>query len=269
MLQSGSGRQADRMSIDFHSPDVEFELSVGGKTLLDGALDTELTIDGQSVIPRGDWRAVCWHADGDGDYLELQLCLTESVRIDRQLLLSRRGRFAFLADVVIAPQAERIEYRFSLPAAEGTQMKFDSSTREARLRAPACAARVFPLALPQDRVLSTAGSYLEQHGRLELRQVVAGRGLFAPLILDWHPRRRSAAAEWRSLTVTELGKAVGADRAAGHRLRLGKQQLLIYRSLADTDEARAVLGQHTRYETLVGLFDTKGDVTPIMMVEKA
>jgi hypothetical protein len=257
------------MSIDFHSPDVDFQLSVGEKTLLAGALDTELTIDGQPLLPRGNWQAVCWHADADGDYLELQLCLNESVRIDRQMLLSRRGRFAFMADAVIAPQAERIEYCLGLPMAKGSQMRFDASTREARLRAPDCAARIFPLALPQDRVRSTAGSCLEQRGRLELRQVVAGRGLFAPLIFDWHPRRRIAAAEWRALTVTELGKAVGADRAAGYRLRLGKQQLLIYRSLADTDEARAILGQHTRYETLVGLFDSKGDVTPIIMVEKA
>ena len=61
-------------------------------------------------------------------------------------------------------------------------MKFDTTTREARLRAPGCTARVFPLALPQDRVLSTAGSCPQNSvaGSLELRQIVAGRGLFAP-----------------------------------------------------------------------------------------
>ena len=39
---------------------------------------------------------------------------------------------------------------------------------------------------------------------LELTQVGAGQGLYLPLLLDWHPRRRAAAAEWRSLTVTEV-----------------------------------------------------------------
>jgi len=268
LLQSGAGRRADRMTVAYHSPDVTFDLSAAGKTLLAGAFATEIVIDGRSVRPRGDWHSVCWHADDDGDYLELQLCLSDSVRIDRQLLLSRRGRFALLADAVMTSQAQRIEYRLSLPTAEGVDIKFNKSTREARLRAADGVARVFPLALPQDRVLSTAGSCLETNGRLELTQIVAGRGLFAPLVFDWHPGRRSAAADWRSLTVTELGKAVGADRAAGHRLRLGKHQLLIYRSLDDTDEARAVLGQHIRYETIVGTFDAAGNVKPIMLVEK-
>ncbi len=267
-MQSGSGRRADRMTVIYHSSTVACELSAGGKMLLAGDLNTELVIDGQSVVPQGEWKSVCWHTDDDGDYLELQLCLSDAVRIDRQFLLSRRGRFAVMADAVIAPQAGRIEYHLSLPAAEGVQTKINTSSRETQLRATGCAARVFPLALPQDRVHSTAGSCLEQHGQLVLTQVGAGRGLFAPLVFDWHPRRRRAAAEWRSLTVTELGKAVGGDCAAGHRLRLGKQQLLIYRSLADTDEARAVLGQHTRYETIVGTFDARGKVTPIMLVEK-
>lgn len=268
LLQCGAGRQVDRMTVAYHTPNVEVDLSAGGKTILSGAFESELLIDGVPQLPCGDWMSVCWHGDDDGEYLELQLCLSDSVRIDRQLLLSRRGRFAFVADAVVASQAARIEYRLSLPAADGVQMKFDSSTREARLRAAGCAVRVFPLALPQDRVLSTAGNCCERNGRLELTQVGRGQGLFVPVVFDWDPHRRSATADWRSLTVTEFGKAVGADRAAGHRLRLGKLQLLIYRSLADTDEARAVLGHHTRYETIVGMFDPAGNVAPIVMVEK-
>jgi hypothetical protein len=268
LLQSRSGRMADRMAIAFRDADVEVELSSHGKTLVAGVVETVLSIDGQSVNPRGDWQAVCRHADDDGDYLELQLCLGDSIRIDRQFLLSRRGRFAVLADAVVATQPGPIEHRLSLPPAAGVEMKSDLTTREARLRTAGCTVRAFPLALPQDRVVSTAGSLCEQSGRLTLTQVGAGRGLFVPLIFDWHPQRRSATAEWRSLTVTEPGKVIGADRAAGYRLRLGKHQVLIYRSLADTGEARAVLGHHTRYETVVGTFDSAGNVAPIVLVER-
>src|SRR5262249_3429712 len=103
--------------------------------------------------------------------------------------------------------------------------------------------------------------------RLTLIHVSAGCGLFAPLILDWHPHRLRATAEWRTLTVSEPGKVIAADCAAGHRLRMGKHQVLVYRSLARTDEARAVLGYHTRYETVVGTFSSSGNVEPIVLVE--
>ena len=122
--------------------------------------------------------------------------------------------------------------------------------------------------LPQGGDFTAGCDFLEQSGQLTLTQTGTGRALFAPLIFDWHPGRRNAVAEWRSLTVTECGNAVGADRAAAHRLRLGKHQLLIYRSLALTDEPRAVLGHHTRFETVIGTFDARGNVRPIMLVER-
>lgn len=267
LLQAGPGRLADRMIVTYHSPSVELELSARGEILLSGAVESELSIDGVPLVPRGDWQSVSWYSDGDCDYLELQLCLSGSMRIDRQLLLARDGHFAVVADAVIAPPAERIEHRMCLPAADGVEMKFDSSTRECRLRTGGLTARVFPLGLPQARAVGTSGSFLEREGRMELTQVAAGKALHVPIVFDWHPRRRTLAADWRSLTVSENGKAVAGDHAAGYRLRIGKHQLLIYRSLAATDEARAVLGHHTRYETVVGKFDSSGDVDPLVMVE--
>lgn len=267
LMQTATGRRADRLTVAYNSSEVDLELSARGETLLSGAVESELVIDGESLVARGDWQAAAWYSDADCDYLELQLFLPQSVRIDRQLLLARHDHFALLADAVIAPQAKRIQYCVRLPVAEGQELNFDSPTRECRLSAERQATRVFPLGLPQSRTLGSSGSFLHYEDRLELRHAAAGAALYAPVLLDWHPRRQRVAADWRSLTVSENCQAVGSDRAAGCRLRMGKFQLLIYRSLAPTDEARAVLGHHTRYETVVGMFDSSGDVDPLVMVE--
>ena len=262
LLKSGGGSGADRISITYHGPSVELDLSGRGRSLLAGMIQSELVVDEMAVVTSGEWKSACWSSDADCDYFEMQLFCSGKLRIDRQVLLSRSGHFAVLADAVVAPAARRIEYRLSLPVADGAAIKFDSQTRECRVGS----ARVFPVGLPQDRVLSTPGNCFEQSGRLDLTQVAAGRGLYLPVVFDWHPRRRRAPADWRSLTVTELGRVVSPDGAAGHRLRLGKDQWLIYRSLVNSREPRSVLGQHTRYETVIGSFDA-GTMAPIIMVE--
>jgi hypothetical protein len=262
LLKGGVGTSADRIDIAFDRLAVECNLSARGRALLAGDLQSELVVDGAQVITSGDWKSVCWSSDEDGDYLELQLFCSDQVRIDRQFLLSRRGHFALFADAVISATPAKIEYRLSLPVADGVSVKSDAQTRECGVGT----ARVFPVGLPQDRVLSTPGNCFENSGRLDLTQIALGRGLYLPVVLDWHPKRRRAAADWRSLTVTERGRVVSPDGAAGHRLRVGKQQLLIYRGLAATREARSVLGQHTRYETVIGSIDA-GSMAPIIMVD--
>jgi len=263
ILQSGPGRRADRMTIAYHGPSVEFDLVANGLTLLAGDFETEVVVDGVSIVARGDWTSSCWYGDDDCDFLELHLQCTDSLRIERQFLLSRRNHFALLAEAVISTSATRIEARLKLPLFADVPATPDRTTRELQLGT----ARLFPLDLPQERVVSSPGEFRECDGRLELAQVSRGAAMYLPLVFDWNPRRRRAPADWRTLTVTEPRRIVSPDRAAGHRLRLGKEQWLFYRSLAPTIEARAVLGHHTRYETLVGTFDSNGDVDPIVMVE--
>ncbi|MFO0918734.1 MAG: hypothetical protein U0872_10525 [Planctomycetaceae bacterium] len=100
-----------------------------------------------------------------------------------------------------------------------------------------------------------------------MQQTGRGDGLYAPLIFDWHPARTRPPALWRTLTVTEAGKVVGRDIAAGHRLQIGKPQLLVYRSLSTSQTARAVLGHHTFRESVIARFDADGDVETIMHVD--
>ena len=121
----------------------------------------------------------------------------------------------------------------------------DTPTREVQLTMKGFRARAFPLAIPQDRVLSTPHDFSGEDGRLTLKQVADGEGLFAPIIFDWDPARSRGTAQWRTLTVTEDGRVIGGDIAAGHRLKINDLQLLVFRSLKTTGHSRAVLGHHT------------------------
>ena len=91
--------------------------------------------------------------------------------------------------------------------------------------------------------------------------------MYAPLIIDWNASRRNAAADWRTLTVTEEGGILRPEQASGQRMRVGTDQWLIYRSLINTPEPRSVLGHQTRYESVVGRFNAKGDVKAILEIE--
>ena len=266
VLRSSWDLDADSLVVAHHLEKPMLELTVLGTTLLHGTWDIDVTVEGKTLDFAAHWTCTCWHSDEDADYLELQLTLEDDVQIERQLLLSRTDRFIMLADVVTGARDGRIDYKSRLPLVDGVSVKADVPTRQCRLRSKRLAARVFPLALPADRVLSIAGGLISDGGALELRQVSVG-GLYAPLMIDWHPDRCRTNADWRSLTVSEQGRIVKTDAAAGHRLRIGRHQLLVYRSLKKPSVPRSVLGQHSSYETLIGHFDSAGDLTPILMVE--
>jgi hypothetical protein len=257
---------ADVLVLAHHAPQVELRLSIFGTPLFSGPWSLDVTVDGRPVELAESWNCVCWASDGDGDYLELQQRLDNGLRIERQVLLAREDRLLVLADAVSGAGEGLIEYTARLRLARGATATADRATRECRLRTGRLTARAFPLALADDRVLSTPGALLASPAGLELRQTSRG-GLYAPLVLDWHPRRKRGYADWRTLTVGEEGRRVSPAEAWGHRLRIADFQVLVYRSLTEARPFRTVLGQHTTNETLVGRFDSDGEVEPYVLVE--
>jgi hypothetical protein len=254
------------MVVAHHRDKPLLDLTALGRPLLSGEWDIGVEIDGRPIAYRSDWECVCWFSDDDADFLELHAAPEPGVTVERQLMLSRTEHFAVLADAVSAPDGCRVDYRSRVPLVEGVESKADRLTREWMLKAGGVRARVFPLALPDDRIEGAPGSLAIADGCLELRQRGEG-GLFAPLAIDWSPERRQSAADWRSLTVTEDGKVLPRSQAGAHRIRIGDHHLFIYRCLKSSGELRAVLGQHTLNETIIGLIDEDGDVDPILMVE--
>ncbi len=244
-------------------------LTALGKQLLEGRWEFSLTVDGTEVSGDGEWSAVCWNSDEDADYLELQMDLEGGYTLDRQILLPRNQHFVFLSDIVNGSEAARLEYRSLLPVASGFTDSVDEETHELSLKTKGLAARVFPLGLPQDRDFFCPGSLsLNERGQIELHQAAAeATALYVPLVIDWEPDLKRKPADWQSLTVSEAGKISPRDVASGHRLRIGKHQLLVYRSLKKGEVARAVLGHHTSYESVIGRFDSDGELTPLLFVE--
>jgi hypothetical protein len=116
-----------------------------------------------------------------------------------------------------------------------------------------------------DRVENAPGAAEIDGKHLTLRCSGLG-GVYAPLVFDWNPRRRADPVDWRALTVTEDRRRIGPAEAAGHRLRIGGRQLLIYRGLDGSKAMRAVLGHHHGSESVIARF-TDGDVEPLVLVQ--
>ena len=269
-LRNHAGRNADVFAITHQRPLPEIDLSILGHGLLRGTWGLKVSIDQTPIDMPAEWTCVCWHSDADGDYLELQYTINENRRIERQMFLSRSDHFLVIADCISGAGEAVIDYTARWPLVANANVARRESSRECIVSLGEVTMRTFPLALPDDVYQSPSGSWgLAKDAErpcLELRQTSVG-GLYAPVVFDWTPARSGSYADWKTLTVTENGPKVKAGRASGHRLRLGNHQLLIYRSLAPTEELRTVLGHHTGHETIIARFDKSGDMKPLLIVE--
>jgi len=266
-LRNGWEAECDSIVVNYNGEFPQIDFSVLGRTLFRGNWGLAIHVDGKPVEVKPQWTAICWNSDHDSDYLEIQQTFASGGRIERQVWLSRTSHFAILADSLSGFTGERIEYTSRLPLAAGAEQHPDNGDRETRIKCGPTLARVFPLYLPQDRLYSTPGGCGLFRDELVMKQVAGGSGLYAPVLLDWHPDRRRKAVQWRQLTVTEDGRILRGETAAGFRAKLGNQHLLAYRRLRNAGEPHTLLGFQTLDESVIGSFDKHGDVTPLLMVK--
>jgi len=259
---------ADSLAIAHHSALPAIEFAAFGRRVFSGTWDFRVRIDDDDMTLPSECDAVCWFSDADADYVELQWTTEPGLVICRQAMLTRGDHQLLLADSVSAPSRPeaRIEIEASLPLAKGTAGEILRPGRELRLRADDVPLRCIPIGLPMDHLLRGAGSLEPEIDRVVVRQNGIG-AVFVPILMDWHPQRRDVPADWRTLTVTEDGRKLGPEAAAGCRVRLGKRQLLVYRNLNASKAKRAVLGHHHDHETVIGRFTSDGDVDPLVFVE--
>jgi len=286
VLQTDWSSRATRLTVAYSGPTVRIELQSDREILFGGTWELEVRAGGVLGQPRGSWSEVCWVSDADCDYLELELELSGSMRVQRQILLSRKDQFVFLADAMLGVEPSDLTYRGRLPLVAGITVRPVTETRELTLLGKKPRAVVLPLALPEWRVdprggtLTGGGACESDTGatngeitstlEIVLSQAAHGRRLFAPLWIDLSGKRiRNQDRDpltWRQLTVGEQRQILPRDEAAGYRVQCGKRQWLAYRSLA-TPANRTLLGVNLSTDFFVGRFGSDGETASIVEVE--
>jgi len=318
-LRGGASSRDPRLEVLYSGRQVNVELRWRRDVLWSGIWNLEVSRDGRRAEPTSDWEETIRVSDDRVDYLELASQFDGGLCVERQILLARKDRFLFLADVVVAPDPAKpadiarfqdgprrpvgnalrgvpriateaapprpgtprrafptddcpgigqchLAYRGRLPLSPATRFDGAEESREAFLAARRRWGRVLPLALPEWRRESSSGSLEQTEHGLELFQSSQGRAMFAPLLVDLDPRRFRRPLTWRRLTVAENLVAQPADVAVGYRVQIGRQQWLIYRSLA-AKANRTLLGHNLSTEMLVARFQRSGEVDPLLEIE--
>ncbi len=286
VLQTDWSSRATRLTVAYSGPTVRIELQSDREILFGGTWELEVLSGGVLAQPRGSWSEVCWVSDADCDYLELELELSGSMRVQRQMLLSRKDQFVFLADAMLGVEPSDLTYRGRLPLATGITVRPAAETRELALHGKKPRAVVLPLALaewradPRGGTLSGSGASDTDAGasngeisttsEIVLSQSTHGRRMFASLWIDLSAKRiRNQDRDpltWRQLTVGEQRQIVARDEAVGYRVQCGKRQWLAYRSLA-TPGNRTLLGVNLSTDFFVGRFGSDGETESIVEVE--
>jgi hypothetical protein len=267
-LRASYRQRPDLFEIDYTADKVQLALAAAGTSLLAGEWQTRLILaDGRELPVNGNWDPAVWLADSDGDYLELQLHVTDELRIDRSLFLSRDAGLAFLSETLIslpgAPEVVALESTLALnPRLKASAV---AGGREWQLKTRGFQARVHSLSATRTGAEGVVFEVAD--GVLRLRQPCSEGNGFAPLLIDWHPLRARKPAVVKPVTVSEQRKIVSPATAVAARWQCGSEHLLCYRSLRAPDLARAVLGLHTWYELVLARLTKPGTYPPLIQIE--
>ena len=267
-LRAAYRQRADLFEIDYTGDKVHLALSAAGTAVLAGDWQTRLILaDGRELPVAGAWDPAVWLADSDGDYLELQLHLTDELRIDRSLFLARDAGLVFLSETVIslpgAPEVVALES--TIPLNPKLQPSAVAGGREWQLKTRGFQARVHSLSATATTAEGVVFSVTD--GTLRVRQPCSEGNGFAPLLIDWHPLRAKKPAVTKPVTVSEQRKIVSPATAVAARWQCGSEHLLCYRSLRAPDLARAVLGMHTWFELVLARLTKPGTYPPLIQIE--
>lgn len=257
LLAAGWGRKRPRLLATYDELECQLAMNNLGHPVISGAWRTSITIDGAPVATDGGWEEQCWFSDEDCDYLEYAIDLEGGGRLERIVLLAKQDDAAMIADLVHTGRSGEttveVETRFAL--GNGVAFSPTEETREGWLvSGERRLAGVVPPAMAEWRADPRGGEMTSDGGDLVLHHEAVGSAIACPLWLDLKPKRFAKQRTWRQLTVAQALEPVRSDVAVGFRIQSGKDQWLLYRSLARKAN-RTVMGQNYSSESFFGRFD--------------
>jgi len=266
VLRPNCKRSSPHPAITYAGKNPRIELAIGRTKLFSGEWRFECGSGDKQIQAVGEWQETCWVSDDEVDYLEIEMELSEGLRLQRQVCLAREDRFLFVADAVLGSESSPLHHTLHLPLAGGATVEGAGDSREIVLSARKKEAVAFPLALPEWRLDSRGGELATQPDAIELKQATSGGNLYVPLWIDLDASRHRRPFTWRQLTVAEQRDNVSKDEAVGYRVQFGKEQWLVYRSLAKVQN-RTILGHNLATEFLIARFGRDGSVKSLIELE--
>ncbi len=266
LFRSDWSRDGIQLVVARSGASMQTEMAAGAHTIWSGTWQQEIQINGRRLDPPEQWDEVCWHTDDDVDFQELQATLGGGWVLQRQILLARDDQFLYLADAILGPGEEQIEYHTQLPLTEDIRFEAAAETHEGHLIGDRWRGNVLPLALPEWRASPSSGSLEWIDGRLRLRHAVRAQRVYVPMFIDLKTSRFGRPLTWRHLTVAERLQVQPPSQAVAFRVQVADEQWLFYRSLGPTAN-RTFLGENLSNEFLAARFDLDGDTDDLIRID--
>lgn len=264
VLRGGGKKETCCWGFDHAAPPAMTELLAGRSTWLLGPWKTQLTINGRLESMSVGWKLDAFCETDLATSAQWSAQWMDGTHVERMLVLPRKGRLAFAADLVRCSTAAQLTYRWSMPLAAGVTSAQSAETWEVQLTSRSASATLIPLGFPEWKSATAKGGRFSATGELEYSLESMGRKtLYVPLFVDLDSRRTNKDLTWRNLTIGADRKAVGPHVALGYRVQIGKEQWLIYRSLT-APANRTILGHNLVSNFLFARFDAEGSVTPLV-----
>ncbi|TWU43748.1 hypothetical protein Q31b_12780 [Novipirellula aureliae] len=247
-----------RIDLQYSGMQNSIDLFAGRVKALSGEMETKIAVDSRPQTPTSGWTYSCEYTDDDVHYLELEQSWTGDIVLQRQFMLLREDRCVMIADSVLSQSEEKseekIDYSMRLPIAESVSIDPEAETREIFLAGRKRQAMLVPLAAAEWRIGASTAA-LEPDERGDLMMTNSGRGaLYAPLWLDFQPRRFKRKRTWRQLTVADERRICTSNEAVGFRIQAGSEQWMLYRSLG-LRRCRTIMGKNLVADFFAARFD--------------
>ncbi|MCH8912684.1 MAG: hypothetical protein IIA33_03850, partial [Planctomycetes bacterium] len=182
ILRTDWSAEQCRLAVNFSRGKLDVELATHERVLFSGSSLPNITVDDNPLTIASEWEEVCWESDDDMDYIELEAQLSDGWRVQRQMLLARQDRFAYIADAVLGPRTGSIKYEHALPIVDSIVCEQPEETSEIFLIDRKRVATIIPLSLSEWKTDP-------RHGRLHADRAALmlecrGSTLYAPLFFD-------------------------------------------------------------------------------------